>query len=60
VDASVVVAALLGLGREGAWAEGIVSGSLVAPEHLHVEAVSVLRREVHRGRLDLTAAAIAL
>ena len=45
VDASVVIAALVDSGPHGEWAEGIlISGTLLAPEGIRVEAVNVLRR----------------
>ena len=45
VDASVLVAALVDLGPEGAWSEQtIAEGSLIAPELVLVEASNVLRR----------------
>ena len=45
VDASVLVAALVDLGPEGAWSEQTVAeGSLIAPELVLVEASNVLRR----------------
>ena len=45
VDASVLVAALVDLGPEGAWSEQtVVGGSLIAPELVLVEASNVLRR----------------
>jgi predicted nucleic acid-binding protein len=45
VDASVVIAALIDTGPEGAWAERIVEGhALYAPELVRVEATNVLRR----------------
>jgi predicted nucleic acid-binding protein len=50
VDSSVVVAALVDTGVDGAWAENILEqGWLYAPEHLRVEAANVLRR-LERGR----------
>jgi predicted nucleic acid-binding protein len=45
VDSSVLVAALVDTGRNGIWAEGVLSsGSLHAPELARVEATNVLRR----------------
>ena len=45
VDASVLVAALVDLGPEGAWSEQtIAEGLLIAPELVLVEASNVLRR----------------
>jgi predicted nucleic acid-binding protein len=60
VDASVVVAALVGLGPAAAWAEDVLTGAVAAPHLLHVEVVHTLRREVRRGRLSPDAAGIAL
>ena len=45
VDASVVVAALVDLGPEGAWSEQeVAEGSIIAPELVLVETSNVLRR----------------
>lgn len=45
VDASVLVAALVDVGPDGAWAEEIIAaGSLYAPELVGVEATNILRR----------------
>jgi predicted nucleic acid-binding protein len=45
VDSSVVVAALVDVGRHGTWAEQILtSGILLAPELVRAEATSTLRR----------------
>jgi len=45
VDASVLVAALVDTGPQGAWAEGILAGGdLHAPELARVEATNILRR----------------
>ena len=45
VDASVLVAALVDLGPEGAWSEQTVAeGSLIGPELVLVEVSNVLRR----------------
>jgi predicted nucleic acid-binding protein len=45
IDASVLVAALVGSGAHGDWAEAIVAGgSLQAPELALVEATNILRR----------------
>ena len=50
VDASVVVAALVDTGDNGAWAEKILEqDDLYAPELLRVEASNVLRR-LERGK----------
>lgn len=45
IDSSVVVAALVDTGTNGAWAEKILQrGDLYAPELVRVEAANVLRR----------------
>jgi predicted nucleic acid-binding protein len=45
VDSSVVVAAILDTGANGAWAERIIEqGGLYAPQIVRVEATNVLRR----------------
>jgi predicted nucleic acid-binding protein len=50
VDSSVVVAALVDTGANGAWAEEVLGqGGLYAPELLRVEAANVLRR-LERGK----------
>ena len=50
VDSSVVVAALVDAGDNGAWAEKILEqGGLYAPELLRVETANVLRR-LERGK----------
>lgn len=60
VDTSAVVAALVGGGAEGRWAqEGLSTSPLAAPAHLYVEASNVLRRAVLTGRLGRDVAALA-
>ena len=60
VDASVVVAALVDTGPNGAWAEDILSvGPLLAPHLLPVEVASVLRRSVKAGLLSPDMATLA-
>lgn len=60
IDASVVVAALVDEGADGAWArEGLHSAVLAAPAHVHVEVSNVLRRVVLSGALGRDAAALA-
>ncbi len=50
VDSSVVVAALIDTGANGAWAEKILEqDGLYAPEHLRLEVANVLRR-FERGK----------
>jgi predicted nucleic acid-binding protein len=45
VDSSVLVAALVDMGPNGTWAEGVLArGSLYAPELARVEATNILRR----------------
>ena len=45
VDSSVLVAALVDAGPDGAWAENVVeSGALYAPELVQVEVTNILRR----------------
>src|SRR6185369_15706067 len=60
VDASVLVAATVDGGRDGAWAEEVIdAGHLVAPDLVLVEATNILRRlERARSltRLEATAA----
>jgi predicted nucleic acid-binding protein len=59
VDASVLVAALLDAGANGAWAEDILaSGSLHAPELAGAEAMNILRR-LERAKKISTAEANA-
>jgi predicted nucleic acid-binding protein len=61
VDASLVVAAVVDSGGEGAWAESVLlQGPLLAPHLLPVEATNVLRRLEACGqltRLEASAAA---
>ncbi len=60
VDASVVVAALVDLGPEGAWSEETVAeGSLIAPELVLVEASNVLRRLERSREISEIEAALA-
>lgn len=60
VDSSVLVSALVDLGRAGQWAEAaIAEGSLIAPELALVEASNILRRLEIAGevaRLEATSA----
>ena len=45
VDSSVLVAAIVDSGHDGAWAESVIAeGSLIGPELVLVEASNVLRR----------------
>jgi predicted nucleic acid-binding protein len=51
IDASLVVAALIDSGRDGAWAEAVIAGEdLVAPHLLPAEVTNILRR-LERGRV---------
>ena len=60
IDASVLVAVLVDDGRDGQWAETVISqGSLAAPEMALAEATNILRRMEQYGnvsRLEATAA----
>ena len=59
VDASLLVAALVDSGPDGAWAEEVVSdGPLYAPELVSVEATNILRR-LERAKQITSAAANA-
>ncbi|GAA1528056.1 type II toxin-antitoxin system VapC family toxin [Nocardioides humi] len=61
VDASVVVAALVTGGSEGAWAETrLIDGPVVAPHLLPVEVLSQLRRAVAVGMLAPEQAGVAV
>ena len=60
VDSSVVVAALLGDGPVGQWAEALlVSGPLAAPHLMPVEAANVLRRCALAGEISADVASLA-
>ena len=60
VDAGVVVAALIDGGREGSWAEELLSeGKLAAPHQMPVEVANILRRAVASGQLSADAASVA-
>lgn len=60
VDASVVVAVLVGRGPTATWAaEWLLRGDLIVPALLPFEVLNVLRRLEHRGQLDATAATFA-
>lgn len=60
VDSSVVVAALLDDGPDGAWARaGLRTEALAAPAHLHVEVSAVLRRSVLTGVVGRDVATLA-
>jgi len=54
VDSSVLVAALVDIGPQGDWAEGVLAGGLLlAPELVLVEATNVFRR-LERAKLITT------
>lgn len=60
VDASVVVAALVDVGKTGRWAEDILlSDHLVAPHLMPVEVANVLRRSTDAGEITADSAALA-
>ena len=53
VDGSVIVAALVDSGHEGAWAESVVAaGALLAPELALAEASNILRRLELTGEIS--------
>ena len=53
VDASVLVAALVDAGREGKWAESVLSAnSSAAPELALVETSNILRRLEQAGQIS--------
>ena len=53
VDASVIVSALVDVGREGQWAEAAVAdGILIGPELILVEASNILRRLEQAGEIS--------
>jgi predicted nucleic acid-binding protein len=60
VDASVVVAALVDGGRDGAWAESLLAAEdLVAPHLMPVEVANILRRASMARDLSADVAALA-
>lgn len=61
VDASVLVAALVDSGPEGAWSEETVAaeGSLIAPELVLVEASNILRRLERSDQISRAEATLA-
>jgi predicted nucleic acid-binding protein len=60
VDASMVVAALIDVGRVGVWAESmLVSGPLAAPHLMPVEAANILRRSALGGDVSADVASLA-
>lgn len=61
IDGSIVVAAVLGDGESGFWAEDILSrGGLVAPHLMMAEATNALRGAELAGRISRDAAALAV
>lgn len=59
IDSSVLIAALVDSGPQGAWAEGVLaSGALHAPELIRAEATNILRR-LERAKNITTAEANA-
>ena len=60
VDSSVVVAALIDSGPVGRWAEALLlSGPLVAPHLMPVEAANILRRSALAGHVLADVASLA-
>lgn len=60
-DASSVLAMLLDVGAEGAWAAAhLARRPILAPHHMPVEVADTLRRGVTRGLASPDAAALAL
>lgn len=60
VDASLVTAALVDSGADGAWAEEVLArGDLAAPHLMPVEVANILRRATLAGGLSDDAAALA-
>ena len=60
VDASVVVAALVDGGRDGVWAETVLSSDpLAAPHLMPVESATILRRAALAGHVTEDIAALA-
>jgi predicted nucleic acid-binding protein len=60
IDASVVVAALVDSGDDGAWAHEVLgTDHLAAPHLMPVEVANVLRRAVLSGDLSADSAALA-
>ncbi len=60
IDSSVLIAALVDSGPQGAWAEGVLaSGALHAPELVRAEATNVLRARLERTKHITTAEANA-
>jgi len=60
-DASATVAALLDDGTEGRWCEEeLLTGDLVAPHLMPVEAANIIRRTEARRAVDTSEATVAL
>lgn len=60
IDASMVVAAMVDDGPDGAWADGILSrGRLAAPHHMPIEVANILRRAGLSGDVSPDTATLA-
>jgi predicted nucleic acid-binding protein len=60
LDANVVVAALIDSGRDGVWAEDLLTqDGLTAPHLMMVEVANILRRSVLAGEVSADAASLA-
>ncbi len=60
LDANVVVAALIDSGRDGDWAEDLLTqDGLAAPHLMMVEVANILRRSVLAGEVSADAATLA-
>lgn len=60
MDASAVVAMLADVGPAGEWSTAQATGAyLAAPDLMPYEAANILRRHVHAGILDASAATLA-
>lgn len=60
VDASLVAAALVDSGSDGAWAEEMLAGEdLAAPELMPVEVANILRRAALAGEISEDTASLA-
>lgn len=60
IDASLVVAALIGSGPGSAWAEtALLDAPLAAPHLMPVEVANILRRAASRGEISASAASLA-
>lgn len=60
VDASMVVAALVSTGADGAWAESLLAAeALAAPHLMPVEVAGILRRSVLAGEVSADVASMS-